>query len=217
MARLGMVPVWKYCKDFICAWLLTDLCVSWSPELPPQQSNDPTATWSSPSPSSRRPWPQSMQASSLTQMHSLPCTDAPPTQQKKRAATRQSTGTNKKTKTEDKSVKWNTLVHSGVLFPPEYEAHGVKMLYDGRPVELTPEQEEVARCPCACFHTLSPPCLVHLFSSAVSSVPNLSLAPDPAISHDRGQSVPRNGLSILAPELGSSQRASHSQPCHCRC
>jgi DNA topoisomerase-1 len=39
---------------------------------------------------------------------------------------------------------WNTLEHAGVLFPPEYEPHGVKMLYDGVPVDLTPEQEEVA-------------------------------------------------------------------------
>ena len=44
---------------------------------------------------------------------------------------------------EDKSVKWETLEHSGVLFPPEYTPHGVKMLYDGKPVDLTPEQEEV--------------------------------------------------------------------------
>jgi DNA topoisomerase-1 len=40
--------------------------------------------------------------------------------------------------------KWTTLSHHGVLFPPEYEPHGVRMLYDGRPVDLTPEQEEVA-------------------------------------------------------------------------
>lgn len=39
---------------------------------------------------------------------------------------------------------WSTLEHGGVLFPPEYEPHGVKMLYDGVPVDLTPEQEEVA-------------------------------------------------------------------------
>ncbi|CAL5221032.1 g3151 [Coccomyxa viridis] len=45
---------------------------------------------------------------------------------------------------EDKSVKWETLEHSGVLFPPEYTPHGVKMLYDGKPVDLTPKQEEVA-------------------------------------------------------------------------
>ena len=44
---------------------------------------------------------------------------------------------------EDKSVKWETLEHSGVLFPPEYTPHGVKMLYDGQPVDLTPQQEEV--------------------------------------------------------------------------
>ena len=41
-------------------------------------------------------------------------------------------------------IKWTSLAHSGVLFPPEYEPHGVKMLYNGAPVDLTPEQEEVA-------------------------------------------------------------------------
>jgi DNA topoisomerase-1 len=41
-------------------------------------------------------------------------------------------------------VRWQTLEHAGVLFPPEYQPHGVKMLYDGVPVDLTPEQEEVA-------------------------------------------------------------------------
>ena len=40
--------------------------------------------------------------------------------------------------------KWEQLEHNGVLFPPDYEPHGVKMLYDGAPVDLTPEQEEVA-------------------------------------------------------------------------
>lgn len=44
---------------------------------------------------------------------------------------------------EDKDVKWDTLVHSGVLFPPDYTSHGIKMLYDGKPVDLTLEQEEV--------------------------------------------------------------------------
>ena len=59
---------------------------------------------------------------------------------------------------EDKTVKWSTLEHSGVLFPPEYTPHGGKMLYDGRPVDLTPEQEEVcslgipvSRTGSACF------------------------------------------------------------------
>ncbi|KAL6659324.1 hypothetical protein ACP70R_003364 [Stipagrostis hirtigluma subsp. patula] len=41
-------------------------------------------------------------------------------------------------------VKWTTLVHNGVIFPPPYKPHGVKMLYNGQPVDLTPEQEEVA-------------------------------------------------------------------------
>lgn len=40
--------------------------------------------------------------------------------------------------------KWRTLEHNGVLFPPEYKAHGVKMLYNGEPVDLTDEQEELA-------------------------------------------------------------------------
>ncbi|KAK7341180.1 hypothetical protein VNO80_24105 [Phaseolus coccineus] len=44
----------------------------------------------------------------------------------------------------DGQKKWTTLVHNGVIFPPPYQRHGVKMLYKGRPVDLTPEQEEVA-------------------------------------------------------------------------
>ncbi|GAQ80759.1 DNA topoisomerase I [Klebsormidium nitens] len=45
---------------------------------------------------------------------------------------------------ENGTVKWTTLEHNGVIFPPPYQPHGVKMLYDGKPVQLTPEQEEVA-------------------------------------------------------------------------
>lgn len=44
----------------------------------------------------------------------------------------------------DAERKWTVLHHNGVLFPPPYVAHGVKMLYDGAPVDLTPAQEEVA-------------------------------------------------------------------------
>ncbi|KAL2472921.1 DNA topoisomerase 1 beta [Forsythia ovata] len=40
--------------------------------------------------------------------------------------------------------KWTTLIHNGVIFPPPYQPHGVKILYKGKPVNLTPEQEEVA-------------------------------------------------------------------------
>ena len=45
---------------------------------------------------------------------------------------------------EDNTVKWNTLEHGGVLFPPEYQPHGIPVKYDGVPVHLTREQEEVA-------------------------------------------------------------------------
>ncbi|XP_044473593.1 DNA topoisomerase 1 beta-like [Mangifera indica] len=44
----------------------------------------------------------------------------------------------------DGQKKWTTLVHNGVIFPPPYTPHRVKMLYKGKPVDLTPEQEEVA-------------------------------------------------------------------------
>lgn len=39
---------------------------------------------------------------------------------------------------------FRTLEHNGVLFAPAYEPHGVKLLYDGREVDLGTEQEEVA-------------------------------------------------------------------------
>ncbi|XP_034227264.1 DNA topoisomerase 1 alpha-like isoform X2 [Prunus dulcis] len=44
----------------------------------------------------------------------------------------------------DGQKKWTSLVHNGVIFPPPYKPHGVKMLYSGKPVTLSPEQEEVA-------------------------------------------------------------------------
>jgi len=45
---------------------------------------------------------------------------------------------------EDDTIKWKTLEHNGVIFAPPYTPHGVKMMYDGKPVDLTPQQEEVA-------------------------------------------------------------------------
>jgi len=47
-------------------------------------------------------------------------------------------------KGEKKNWKWRTLEHNGVFFSTPYEAHGVKMLYDGKEIYLTPEQEEWA-------------------------------------------------------------------------
>ncbi len=46
--------------------------------------------------------------------------------------------------TNDGSTKWTTLEHAGVMFPPEYEKHGVKMKYEGKSITLSPEAEEVA-------------------------------------------------------------------------
>lgn len=47
---------------------------------------------------------------------------------------------------EDDSIKWTTLEHNGVLFPPEYEPlpKNVRLIYDGKPVVLPPAAEEVA-------------------------------------------------------------------------
>ncbi|PVI08253.1 hypothetical protein DM02DRAFT_156706 [Periconia macrospinosa] len=46
----------------------------------------------------------------------------------------------------DGSKKWSTLEHSGVVFPPEYEPlpKNVKLIYDGVPVTLHKDAEEVA-------------------------------------------------------------------------
>ncbi|KAI8456031.1 hypothetical protein BY996DRAFT_6996575 [Phakopsora pachyrhizi] len=47
---------------------------------------------------------------------------------------------------DDGSKRWTTLEHNGVLFPPPYAPlpKTVKMKYDGKPVDLPPESEEVA-------------------------------------------------------------------------
>lgn len=46
----------------------------------------------------------------------------------------------------DGTIKWTTLEHAGVLFPPPYEPlpANIRMLYDGKPVEMSPEAEEIA-------------------------------------------------------------------------
>lgn len=58
----------------------------------------------------------------------------------------------------DGQKKWTTLEHNGVIFPPPYKPHGVKMLYNGKPVNLTPEQEEVS------FSSQSIFCLTYFLS-----------------------------------------------------
>ncbi|KAI5301361.1 DNA topoisomerase 1 [Ascosphaera pollenicola] len=46
----------------------------------------------------------------------------------------------------DDSIKWTTLEHNGVVFPPPYKPlpKDVKLIYDGKPVDLDIEAEEVA-------------------------------------------------------------------------
>lgn len=46
----------------------------------------------------------------------------------------------------DGEVKWETLEHNGVIFPPDYDLlpKNVKLYYDGKPVNLPAEAEEVA-------------------------------------------------------------------------
>ncbi|VVT45722.1 uncharacterized protein SAPINGB_P000858 [Magnusiomyces paraingens] len=46
----------------------------------------------------------------------------------------------------DNSIKWTTLSHNGVLFPPEYVPlpKNIHLIYDGKAVSLPPEAEEVA-------------------------------------------------------------------------
>ena len=46
----------------------------------------------------------------------------------------------------DGTIKWTTLEHAGVVFPPPYEAlpKNVKMRYNGTPVSMTLEAEEIA-------------------------------------------------------------------------
>lgn len=47
---------------------------------------------------------------------------------------------------EDENVKWRTMEHNGVLFPPPYVTHGKKLLYgpEKTPISMTAEGEEVA-------------------------------------------------------------------------
>ncbi|GLE03796.1 hypothetical protein PINS_up012698 [Pythium insidiosum] len=41
-------------------------------------------------------------------------------------------------------IQWRTLEHNGLIFHPPYEPHHVPLLYNGKEIQLTPAQEEVA-------------------------------------------------------------------------
>ncbi len=51
---------------------------------------------------------------------------------------------NDKNSEDEDAGKWKHMEHNGVLFPAEYEPHNIKIKYKGEPIELNPEQEEVA-------------------------------------------------------------------------
>ncbi|XRB09124.1 DNA topoisomerase I [Pycnococcus provasolii] len=72
---------------------------------------------------------------------------------KKKNASSSGVGIEKTTST--KAKVWDTLSHSGVLFPPQYEPHGISVRYSGQEVKLTPEQEEVATWYAQMIHTNS--------------------------------------------------------------
>ena len=40
-------------------------------------------------------------------------------------------------------MKWKTLQHNGILFPPAYEAHGIKIKIKGESVDIDLNQEEM--------------------------------------------------------------------------
>jgi len=40
-------------------------------------------------------------------------------------------------------MKWKTLQHNGILFPPAYEAQGIKIKIKGEKVDLSLDQEEM--------------------------------------------------------------------------
>ena len=41
-------------------------------------------------------------------------------------------------------ILWKTLIHNGVLFPPDFEPHGLTLTINGKKTVLSPQQEEMA-------------------------------------------------------------------------
>lgn len=53
----------------------------------------------------------------------------------------------------EKKKKWTTLAHNGVMFPPEYQPHGIPIMYKGEKIKLDPEAEEYATLYARCSDT----------------------------------------------------------------
>ena len=41
-------------------------------------------------------------------------------------------------------ANWRYLEHAGIIFPDSYKRHGVPLVYDGKPIVLPSELEEIA-------------------------------------------------------------------------
>ena len=45
---------------------------------------------------------------------------------------------------DDPGKKWDYLEHNGVIFPPFYKPHKIRINYKGEPISLNPKEEELA-------------------------------------------------------------------------
>jgi DNA topoisomerase-1 len=45
---------------------------------------------------------------------------------------------------EETEKKWDSLEHNGVLFPPKYQPHNIKIMYKGNQIDLNSFQEEIS-------------------------------------------------------------------------
>ena len=49
-----------------------------------------------------------------------------------------------KGKGRKRTILWKSLIHNGVLFPPDFEPHGLTLTINGKKTVLSPQQEEMA-------------------------------------------------------------------------
>ena len=128
------------------------------------EDEEDDSDYDKPAPKRKSPAPRKKATASSRVKKETPETKKTPTRAKREVKREDSKGEVKETRAERKmreedearhkwwletpdlaeDEKWKTLKHSGVLFAPLYVPHGIKPLYDGSPVDLTPEQEEYA-------------------------------------------------------------------------
>ena len=49
-----------------------------------------------------------------------------------------------KGKGRKRTILWKSLIHNGVLFPPDFKPHGLTLTINGKKIVLSPQQEEMA-------------------------------------------------------------------------